>query len=306
MEAILPLEPILATLSDAFEDEKSLRDLQVIPVEVKKTALFQAIPTIDDLRTIAGRLEELANLKPTKLLILKNQDYEHARSRFTEDSPTFEEYQQKRKRAWKEHHRDVAAELDRLAALKKETAYNWGFLYHLSRESYDFEALAKARTDLDHLRFKGLIEGIAKTTRKNPGDLTLREIRTALEEIRSAGQYLAASKRVENFKKTTRLEELDHAALFTLLEGIQPVVADLKPQMLDALRTLKENYAELFRKASIDFDNLGTLFRLRSLLEDEQKLSIWFVGDVQGEERDIVYYTFITCSWKTRRTARGA
>ncbi|HBB18580.1 MAG TPA: hypothetical protein DCZ97_16860 [Syntrophus sp. (in: bacteria)] len=28
-------------------------------------------------------------------------------------------------------------------------------------------------------------------------------------------------------------------------------------------------------------------------LKEEQKLSIWFVGDVQGEERDIVYYTFV-------------
>ena len=42
--------------------------------------------------------------------------------------------------------------------------------------------------------------------------------------------------------------------------------------MLDALRTLKEHYAALFKKASIDFDNLGTLFRLGSLLEDEQKV----------------------------------
>jgi hypothetical protein len=42
--------------------------------------------------------------------------------------------------------------------------------------------------------------------------------------------------------------------------------------MLDALRTLKENYSALFMKASVDFDNLGTLFRLGSLLEDEQKL----------------------------------
>jgi hypothetical protein len=272
LEAIPTLEPILVTLSDAFEDEKPLRDLQVISVEVKKTALFQAIPIIDDLRTIAGRLEELANLKPTKLLILKNQDYEQARSRFTEDFPAFEEYQRRRKQAWRNHHRDITAELDRLAALKKETAYNEDFLYHLGRESYDFASLAKARNDLDHLRFKGFIEGIAKTAKKNPGDLTLREIRPALEGIRSAGQYMAAAKRVEDFKKTTGLEELDHAALFTLLEGIQPVVADLKPQMLDALRTLREHYAALFTKASVDFDDLGTLFRLGSLLEDEQKL----------------------------------
>jgi hypothetical protein len=272
LEAIPILEPILATLSDAFDDEKPLRDLQAIPVEVKKTALFQAIPTIDDLRTIAGRLEELANLKPTKLLILKNQDYEQVRSRFTEDFPAFEEYQQKRKRSWKDHQRDVAAGLDRLAILKKETAYNESFLYRLGRESYDFEALAKARTDLDHIRFRGLIEGISQTAKKDPADLTLGEIRIALEGIRSAGQYLAAAERVENFKKMTGLKELDHATLFALLEGIQPVVADLKPEMLDALRTIEEYYAALFKKASIDFNNLGTLFRLGSLLEDEQKL----------------------------------
>jgi very-short-patch-repair endonuclease len=28
-------------------------------------------------------------------------------------------------------------------------------------------------------------------------------------------------------------------------------------------------------------------------LKQEQKLTIWFVGDVQGEERDVVYYTFV-------------
>ena len=272
VEAIPILEPILDTLSDVFDNEKPLRDLQVIPVEEKKTSLFQAISTIVDLRTIAGRLEELANLKPTKLLILKNKNYEQARFRITEDFPAFEEYHQKRKRAWKDHQRDVAAALDRLAALKIETAYNEGFLYNLSRESYDFEVLAKARTDLAHIRFRGLIEGISQTAKKDQADLTLREIRTALEGIRSAGQYLAATERVENFKKTTGLEELDHAALFTLLEGIQPVIADLKPEMLDALRTLKEHYAALFKKGSIDFDNLGTLFRLESLLEDEKKL----------------------------------
>jgi len=272
LEAIPILESILATLSDAFDDEKPLRDLQIIPVEVKKTALLQAVATIGDLRTIAGRLEELANLKPTKLLIMKNQDYEQAISRFTEDFPVFEEYQRKRKRAWKDYHRDVAAELDRLAALKKETAYNWGFLYHLGCEPYDFEALTKARNDLDHLRFKMLVEDISKTAKKEPGDLTLREIKTAFEGIRYAGQYAAAAKRVEDFKQTTGLEKLDHAALFTILEGIQPVVADMKPEILDALRTLKEYYTALFKKASIDFDNLGTLFRLGSLLEDEKKL----------------------------------
>ena len=155
LEAIPILEPILDTLSDVFDNEKPLRDLQVIPVEEKKTSLFQAISTIVDLRTIAGRLEELANLKPTKLLILKNQDYEQARFRITEDFPAFEEYHQKRKRSWKDHQRDVVAALDRLAALKMETAYNESFLYNLGRESYDFEVLAKARTDLDHIRFRG-------------------------------------------------------------------------------------------------------------------------------------------------------
>ncbi len=212
----------------------------------------------------------LANLKPTKLLILKNQDYEQAISRFTEDFPAFEEYQQKRKRSWNDHQRDVAAGLDRLAILKKETAYNEGFLYRLGCESYDFEALAKARADLNHIRFRGLIEGISQSA--DPADMTLREIRTALDGIRSAGQYLAANERVENFKKTTGLTELDHAALFTFLTGIQPVVADLKPEILDALSTLKQNYAALFKKASIDFNNLGIFFRLGSLLEDEQKL----------------------------------
>lgn len=246
--------------------------LQVTPLEVKKTALLQAIPTIDDLRTIAGRLGELANLRPTRFLILKNQDYEQARSRFSEDFPVFEEYQRKRKRSWKEHHRDMTAELDRLALRKKETAYNEGFLYRLGREPYDFDALAKARNDLDHLRFKGLIEGIAKKAEKDQAELSLREIGNALEGIRHAGQYAAAAKRVEDFKKTIGLQKLDHAALFTLLDGIQPVVSELEPEMLDALRILKEHYAALFKKASIDFDNLATLFRIGSLLQEEQKL----------------------------------
>jgi KaiC/GvpD/RAD55 family RecA-like ATPase len=272
LEVIPILEPILATLSKAFDDEKPLRELRAIHVEVKKTALLQAVPSIDELRTIDGRVQELANLRSTRFLILKNQEYEQARSRFTENFPAFEEYQRKRKRSWKDHHQDMTAELERLALRKKETPYNEGFLYRLGREPYDFDALEKARNDLDHLRFKGFVESIAKKAEKNPGDLTLREIGNALEGIRYAGQYSAAAKRVEDFKKTTGLEKLDHAALFTLLEGIQPVVADLKPEMLDALCTLNEHYAALFKKASIDFDNLATFFRIESLLEDEQKL----------------------------------
>ncbi|MFZ4438609.1 MAG: AAA domain-containing protein [Syntrophales bacterium] len=272
LEVIPILEPIIATLSDAFDDERTLLELQVIQLEVKKTAMLQAIPTLDDLRTIVGRLNELANLNPTKLLVLKNQDYVQARDRFADDFPVFDEYQRKRKRAWKEHYRDAAAELDRLAGLKQETAFNEGFLYRLCRESYDFVVLAKARKDFDHLRFKGLIEGIAKAANKDPGELSLREIGKALEGIKVAGQYAEAVRLLADFQKATGLEELDHAALFTLLEGIQTVVADLKPQMLDALRTLNEQYAALFMKASVTFDNLGTLFRMGSLLEDEQKL----------------------------------
>ncbi|MEI7636571.1 MAG: AAA family ATPase [Syntrophus sp. (in: bacteria)] len=272
LDAIPLLEPLLAILIKAFDDVKPLRELQAVPVEVKKTALFQVIPTGDDLAALAGRLEELANLKPTKLLLLKNPDYEQTRTRLADDFPAFEEYQQKRKRSWIEHQRDVTASLERLAALKKETAYKEDFLYRLGREAYEFTALAKTRGDLDHIRFRGLLEGIAQTAQKDIQDLTLREISTALAGIHAAGQYLGASKQVENFQKATGLADLEYAVLFTFLEGIKPIIAELKPQMLDALRTIKENYGELLGKMSVDFDNLVTLFRLGNLLEDEQKL----------------------------------
>lgn len=53
--------------------------------------------------------------------------------------------------------------------------------------------------------------------------------------------------------------------------------------IITSFREQKYRMEEVLRK---EMDNYHTL-------EKEQKLSIWFVGDVQGEERDIIYYSLV-------------
>jgi len=53
--------------------------------------------------------------------------------------------------------------------------------------------------------------------------------------------------------------------------------------IIASFREQQQRAEEYFRKKLSNYHKL----------KRDQKLTIWFVGDVQGEERDIVYYSFV-------------
>ncbi|MDD5322418.1 MAG: AAA domain-containing protein [Methylococcales bacterium] len=78
----------------------------------------------------------------------------------------------------------------------------------------------------------------------------------------------------------------------TNLDEIEAIAADIQKRLDDGFKgtigiitSFKEQQARLEQALNEKFT--------MAILKRDHKLAIWFVGDVQGEERDIVYYSFV-------------
>jgi len=78
----------------------------------------------------------------------------------------------------------------------------------------------------------------------------------------------------------------------TNLDEIEAITADMKQRLdngfkgtIGIIASFKEQQARLEQAINEKFN--------MAILRRDHKLAIWFVGDVQGEERDIVYYSFV-------------
>ncbi len=101
------------------------------------------------------------------------------------------------------------------------------------------------------------------------------------------------TKPISEVLRFVKVEAKGHAGNNINLDEIDAVKTDIQAiiangfkgtiGVITSFREQKYRMEEILRK---ELDNYH-------ILERDHKLSIWFVGDVQGEERDIVYYSFV-------------
>jgi len=78
----------------------------------------------------------------------------------------------------------------------------------------------------------------------------------------------------------------------TNLDEIETIITDIQKRLdngfkgtIGIIASFKEQQARLEKAVNEKFN--------MAILRRDHKLAIWFVGDVQGEERDIIYYSFV-------------
>jgi very-short-patch-repair endonuclease len=163
----------------------------------------------------------------------------------------------------------------------EEGTVDWLKTFNIRTSTLSFaRALRNYNVSLDtHFRsFPEIIDYSNEFFYKKRIPLTVNRIRT--KPIGEVLRFIEV-KTQGNSGPNVNLDEID-----TIKNDLTEIIANGFKGTIGIITSFKEQQARMQEVLRKELPNYH-------VLERDHKLTIWFVGDVQGEERDIVYYSFV-------------
>jgi superfamily I DNA and/or RNA helicase/very-short-patch-repair endonuclease len=255
-----------------FDDSISLSQLGVTRLVVKQQNIQEIVHAFKELRDIEQRLKKLLELGPKRMLVLPNKAYSQEEQVFRKDYPALSEYWHKGKFSLKNLQNEILNEINYIESLQKGTCYKDEFVYSFLREKHDFLELENSLKEATGLKYKGILNAISLFCGKEERLLSLKDITIAIEKIDAILKYSELIQHISAFQKETYAEKMSYIELFTFLDRFKGILDSVNPSMIQALNSINEAYALFLNKLGIDFNKLETLFKVNSLIGEEEKL----------------------------------
>lgn len=259
-------------LSQIFDDNIILSKLFITPLNIKENDFQRVVGSFKELQEIGNRLAKLSGLNPKRLFIISNKDYTIEEQAFKDDYPAFWEYWQQSKLSLKNIIKAVSDEVAYIKSLRKGSCYREDFIYSLSKENYDFSELENLLKEISSLKYRGIFKAITILLSIEEERLSLKDLSIAIKKIEDIRNYSEVINLISTFQKETHTEKLSYIELFTFLDRFKTILDSINPSSIQALNSINEAYASLLGKIGIDFGNLKTLFKINSLIGEEEKL----------------------------------
>lgn len=257
-------------LLPVFDDGRLLSQLTVTELAVEKSDLQNAVNTFKELKEIEGRLDSLLGLKPK--LPLPNKKYTLEEKTFKADYPEFAQYWQKSGLKLKKINKQVADEIEKIRSYQQDCCYTDEFIYSLSGQTRDFSKLESYLKEISSLKYKNIFDAIALLSGKDESELTLKDLTVCIEKIDSIVKYSKLIQSIRAFQEKTEMEGMSYEEIFSFLDKFTNVLDSINHQNINALNKIENTYAHLLNIIGIDFNNLESLFKIKTLLDEDQKL----------------------------------
>jgi len=259
-------------LTKIFDDSMLLSKLFITPLAIEEHNIQRTVGSFKELQEIGNRLKKLSELSPKRLLILSNKEYTREEQAFEEDYPAFWEYWHQNKLSLKNVQKAVSDEIVYIKYLRKGTCYKGDYVYSLSKEKYDFSELENLLKEISSLKYKGVLKAITLLLGSDERLLSLKDISIAIKKIEAILNYSELIKLIKTFQEETFTEKMSYIELFTFLDRFKSILSSINSSTIQALNSINEAYALLLKKIGVDFNKLETLFKINSLIGDEEKL----------------------------------
>ena len=259
-------------LTQIFDDSILLSKLYVTRLTIEDHNIQKTVGTFKELQDIGDRLKKLSELSPKRLLVLSNKEYTQEEQLFKEDYPAFLEYWHQNRFSPKNVRKGVSDEIAYIKSLRRGSCYKDDFIYSLSKEKYNFSQLENLLKEITSLKYKGVLNAITLLCNSDERLLSLKDTSIAFKKIEAILNYSELIKLISTFQQETNTEKMSYIELFTFLDRFKGIFDSVNPSMIQALNSINEAYALLLKKLGIDFNKLETLFKVNSLIGEEEKL----------------------------------
>ena len=264
--------PMVDKLAAVFEIDLPLSHLAVTELSSEKSDLQDAVGSFKELDAAGERLRELVGMSSLLAKIGFDKKYAAAEAKFRQDYPGMWGYGQKAGFKCEKLLKQISELVGKIGTLKSATPYTLEFVFSLAHHPADFADLAATLADLKNLKFDNLLSAIGLLQKKEKRELPLNELSAGLTQLNDLTRYAHNLQASAEFQEAVALAGLSYRNLYLLLDRVGGPLNKLEPQVIDALIAVRNLYGTTLKRLGINFANIASIGKLRTLTRDEQKL----------------------------------
>lgn len=257
-------------LEPVFEPEALLYQSKAIRIAPEKHSLQQSVYSFEQLTDAKNDLSNLAAVKPTFTFFDKK--YKQQEATFKKNYPKVADYWTEKKLSVQNLLNELNLEIKYIADLKSGSQYKSDFIYSLTQNKFDFDALESSLSSLGSLKLSAIFEAICEIKGKKKAELTISDAIEGMRELQRLAILAGYIRQIEEFIHATELERLSYRQLFDFLNKIKSVLNTITHDYIAAMEVIQKAYGEILKDLKIDFANLESLFNILHFTEVEGKI----------------------------------
>jgi len=256
-------------LDRIFRSEAKILEIEIKKISIEKHDLQKTISSFEELIDIEKKLKKLIELKPK--LFHRSNEFKSEENNFIERYLSFYSYIKKNKYSLDTSLKIVSEETEYIKSITMGIYQN-SFIYSLSQKDIPLELITEPIQKIKGLNFDNTLQDISKLYNKEKSELTLSEIKNGVDVLENIEEYSNNKKIIDNFQKGILINQLSYKDLFKVLNKVSPILNKINIEIINSLNNLLIVYNSIFNKIEIDFNDLSTLFKLKSLTPNERKV----------------------------------